>query len=520
MTKKRWIILSIAICIVTIIEIVFAVSGFNTLRFNRYLKASERAPQAYISYEYKKGDVDFAKASAYMYYKKNGDGYDISCPNAQIFDDPSAEFTVSEYNAYFKKATKLFSKDAEINLPYILQALKIPSLFATRRTTDGGIDYKLYYGETFYKSFFRYKVQNLHGNLFKPVTVRVENGKISQVSLKMDIQFETVEGLPFRQTWEFKIHYDYEKTLESPNANNSDGVDVYTPTKIFDSGSNFIHFQTFFGDKYYGIFNDLDDDGAVLIIYDLKLQSKMDKVTLPFPAQGVYSWGVIPTEQGLYLINQDTCEIWQYNLADKSFAVSSFWGRYEIKAFLGAKILYWLFDGETSEKTGYYIAESLFEEPQRAAEYDQYDEVYYKNGNAYAWWDKDGVWGLSLLTEQGAGEERIELGEMDAWYFCADGIVFAKNTYVSETEKYGEYRLYNWDLSFVKTHQTKGFMGSLCGETEDFVYYNTFVYDKAKNAYYWTANEISQTYIKLDGVFYATDWGKIYSFTPYTIVEK
>ncbi|MBQ4268395.1 MAG: hypothetical protein IJB97_01955, partial [Clostridia bacterium] len=92
--------------------------------------------------------------------------------------------------------------------------------------------------------------------------------------------------------------------------------------------------------------------------------------------------------------------------------------------------------------------------------------------------------------------------------------------YVSATEKYGEYRLYNWDLSFVKTYQTQGLTGRLCCETEGFVYYNTVVYDKGRNTYYKIADHISQEYIKIDDVFYATGWGKIYSFTPYTIVEK
>ena len=150
--------------------------------------------------------------------------------------------------------------------------------------------------------------------------------------------------------------------------------------------------------------------------------------------------------------------------------------------------------------------------------------MYYKNGKVYAWWNNDGVWGLSLLTEQGAWEEHIELGEMDTHYYCADGIVFAKNTSVSATEKYGEYHLYDWDLSYIKSYETQGRIGQLWGETEKFVYYNIFVYDKDKDVYYGTErsdwDQQYQNYIKVDGVFYNSAGGDIYAFEPYTIVKE
>ena len=61
-------------------------------------------------------------------------------------------------------------------------------------------EWKLYHGEWFYKSVFLYQFEKLHGNLLKPVVVRVENGKVSQVSLDMDIRLP-FSLMPLHDRW-------------------------------------------------------------------------------------------------------------------------------------------------------------------------------------------------------------------------------------------------------------------------------------------------------------------------------
>lgn len=521
MSKRRLILLSILSCLLRIIDIVFVFSSGNVLALNIIAKKSADAPQAYISYEYKKDGDDFEKSNAYMYYKKNGEGYDIACPGTQIFDCPEIENTISEYNAYFKTASKLFAKGADINLPYLLRALEIPPLFATKQKFGDVTEWKLYHSEWFYKSVFLYQFEKLHGNLLKPVVVRVENGKVSQVSLDMDIQFTTNGRWSMRDEWAFTIYYDYEKTLDGPQYGkpSEPAQEVYKATNIFEKEFT-VWFERMDGDKYYCVSQEDSYVPETLLIYDLKTKSVIDRVTLPFTPTMGYSVSELITDKYLYIINNGTCELLRYDWSEKTLQTYTLPERYQIKAVVGEKLLFWLYSAEQPEKTGYYFADLSKNEFTRAAEYDKYKEIYYKNGRAYAWWERDGVFGLSILTETGESEGPfLELGEMDTWYFCADGIVLAKNTYVSAMKKQGEYRLYDWELSFIKTYETQGYTGQLWGETDEFVYYSGFVYDKDKDAYYVYKTDGDQNYTKIDGIFYNSVNGDIYALEPHTIVK-
>ena len=519
MTKQTLVKLSLLSCFLRILEFIFSVSLLNSFVLINRINVSANAPQAYISYEYKKSDGDFKQASPYMYYKKNGDGYDISCPAIEILGSKDTKRTVSEYNAYFKNVTKRFAENADINLPYLLEALKFPALFCSATKTGDAIEYKLYYGETFYKLVFLYKFDGLHGELFKPVTVRVEKGRISQVSLDMDIQFTTNGQWSVREKWSFIVHYDYEKTLDAQAEPSEPVLDVYKGENIFENEFT-VWFERMDGDKYYCVSQEDSYVPETLLMYDLKTKSVIDRVTLPFTPTMGYSVSELITDKYLYIINNGTCELLRYDWSEKTLQTYTLSERYQIKAVVGEKLLFWLYSAEQPEKTGYYFADLSKNEFTRAAEYDKYKEIYYKNGRAYAWGERDGVFGFSILTETGESEGPfLELGEMDTWYFCADGIVFAKNTYVSAMKKQGEYRLYDWELSFIKTYETQGYTGQLWGETDEFVYYSGFVYDKDKDVYYVYKTDGYQNYTKIDGIFYNSVNGDIYALEPHTVVK-
>lgn len=560
--QKIWLIV---LCAFTLaLTVFFGVLLSNVIGVSAAVKKSDNAEQVHISYEYKSyadkkdgKDTKYESSPLVMYYAKNGEGYDLVCGDFSVFDNVAysastglylgsgskaeirSEDSAREYAAYFKDFSKHFDENAAIktarfDLSAVASALKkYKTLFSFKSTENGTTEYKLYYGKSFYKYLLRKDYEHINSPFSYPVIVKVEKGKLVEVSLKVELTYKATiwpsSTYTARKIFDYKIRYDYEKTLSPTQAQENYPYGFYQtiepekPIELVDSYYDPV--KKYHNGKYYRVgAYDPETERRTLTAYDLKTGEATDKVLLPVGGYNFHDGDLFIADGYLYLSVGDLRQILRYDLTEKTTAVYTFDGDMQVRAIVGDRILAW----ETSE--GYYIGNDLAS-LQRAETYDEYgyNGVYYENGQAYVYKEIGDQKYVTQITPDGEAGERLDVSGYDEWYFNSDGIVAVKREEVNLQWRVTECTQYGWDFSLIKTYEPLSYVGLFLEETDEFIFYEgygayqgvAFAYEKESGLYYaYAGMDVYGYATKYDGVFYSNKDGAVYQSDGYKIVDN
>lgn len=561
MTKKKIIWISVAT--VLFISIMIAVGIFlsNMFSFQKQLKESLDVSQLYITCESKyystekeADNKEYVLSPIDMHYAKTEDGYDLKCGDLAVYDnvlyhntigpflssgskaEVTTEDTVSEYQAYFENATKSISEYSSApiyNYAMVGKALKEhKTLFTIKSQSGNETEYKLYFGKGFYKDVIKYvqggDLIDFNKPMQYPVVVKFTEDRLSQVSIKINAGLEFTLGTfnstkyVGTSTFDYNIYYDYEKAFSVTDEQKEYPYAFYQncePQKVLQLSSSFFYDAEYHNGKFYAVTDEYKNNRHTLEIYDLKTGALLKNVDLPKTAYNVldilihgdcvYVLLDPNDEYKVFCYNEKTGESILYDIpALKMFLVDD-----EFVVIENGKRILCGMDWDSLTETDKYADATQF----------YYD---YYSGNTYAEREMDGKTYLVKLTKDGFSENKIELkyesNNNFRWGFDPCGITVQKQEI---DEKFNllksVYTHYNFDLELIKEHEVEKYDGGYLGETEKYVFYTTFLFDKEKGRYYGFGKDVYYNwYAILDGVLYCNSDGEIFSSQEFEIEDN
>lgn len=549
MTKKKIGIIITTVLLASILA-VFGIFLANMLSFQKKLKRSLAVSQINITCESKyyhdekeADETEYTLAPIGMYYAKNGDGYNVKCGDFIIYDtmlyhnsigpslgsgskaELTAEDTVKEYKSYFENVTRRLSEDAYsapiYNLAAVGKALKEHKTLFTFKSVNGKeTAYKLYFGKDFYKDVIK-AVQG--GDLIDfnkpmqyPVVVKFTENKLSRVSIRISatLDFDPWNTRIGERIFDYNVYYDYD-TPYAPTEEEKDKpyalYQSYRPKKILQLSSSSLREAEYHNGKLYVILPEYQDDRYTLEIYDLKTGGLLKKVDLPKNAYNPL--GIVLHGDCVYVpVDPDAKNmLFCYNEKTETTTL------YDIPALQ----VFFVSDEIVVVENGRKIScggdwDSLVE----TDKYDDCSSFYYDNhsGNAYARKQTGEKEYLVKLTKEGVSENKIELkfqpnNQNFSYGYTQDGITVCQKT-VDEKGRCikSEYTHYNFGLEWIKKHEVEKYDGTYVGETEEYVFYSTFLLDKEKGRYYaFDKIDAYHRYAIFDGVLYCCYNGEVFS---------
>ena len=552
MKVRKIILISIAVVLLLSLLITLCVFISNRNSFQSQLtksldvdKLCVSCESKYYNKEYEEEDTEFELSSCVMYYKTNENGsYDIKCGVLSIFDNvlyhhaigpfsgsgSKAELTEQEslslYDEYFQKTSKYISKSITKLVPLhnyvaVTKALKEHKTLLTTKSKKGDkTEYKLYFGKEFYNDVIKY-VQG--GDLIDfnkpmdfPVVVKFKNDKLTKISIKFNATIEFNLGMfnpnKGRDTnyYEYNLYYDYE-TEFSPTDEQKEYpysfYQKYEPKNVVNLSTIDFRAMKFHNGKLYLIPAQHSNNHLTLDIYDLNTGSLVEKVDLPQNAYNVFDIvlhddcifvRVDPNnENKVFCYNEKTKQSTIYNVpATQIFFVDD-----ELVIVENGKKISCGNDWNSLVQTSKYDNASWFY-------YDHYSE------NTYTQIEIDEKNYLMKLTKDGFSNNKIQLPTSSYEYdFTQEGIILREKIEYDQNGQctHSKYFLYDSNLEKIKEWEIENYDGDYLGETEDYVFYTSFIKNKETGKYYGFNVDAYKRYAIFDGVLYFNDDSTIYS---------
>lgn len=558
MTKKLKIILITTSIVVTIMVGVMVWLGvflFVTDNFHSMIKKALDVPQLYITCEsryYDKQEYEEEteyKSGLAMYYKKTENGYDLQCGGFSVFDgvfyhdsegpnlssgkvDISIKDTISAYKAYFEDCTRQISEGAPMyNYALVCKALSSHrAFFSSMRTSGNRTEYTLFFAEGFYKEIIKYvRPDSLIGfsSPFQyPVIVKFENNRLVQVEIIVVVNIERTVG-PFgtqkyvvQSTYEYKINFDYEKTLSASNVQKEYDYTFfqnYEPQQTLQLSTAANSYNNFHKGKLYVIPKKRIDNRHVLEIYDLNSSLLIKKVELPKYAYNVFNMVIHDDCVYVCVDPNEQMKVFCYNEKTEQSTL------YDVPAH---KIYFVEDQLIVFEKDNIVSCGKDFSSLSQTNKYDDYAWLYYDNfsGNTYAEKEIDGKPYMVKLTKDGFSQNKIELQRKYFRYsFNQDGVNVRQilSQGLDQRITKSKFLCYNSDLEKISEWELENFDGDYLGETADFIFYSTFVIDKKTSEYYgFDKIDARGKYAIFDGVMYSWCDFQVYSTKNFTIINN
>lgn len=550
LSKRKIVWISILTVFLLGVLIALCVFLSNMFSFQKQLIESLDVEQLYITCDSKyyatekeADDKEYVLSPIDMYYAKTEKGYDLKCGDLSIYDkvlyhDSIGPFLGSgskaeimrteaekEYRAYFDRVTKSLSEDTFAaplyNYAAVTKALKEHKTLLTVKSKSGDeTEYKLYFGEGFYKDVIKYvqdgKLIDFNKPMRYPVVVKFAEDRLAEVSIKINATVEFSVGIfgqtKYRgsRTFEYNVYYDYERTASVTETQKEYPYAFYEnfelKTALQFSSLSFRDMK-FHNGKVYLISDEYSEDRHTLDIYDLKTGALL-KVGLPKNAYNVFD---IVIRSDCVYIRVDP------NGENKVFCYNERTGEsvlYDVPALQ----IFFVDDQLVTVENGKKISCGAdFESLTETDKYDGGNWFYFDHysGNTYAQREIDGKTYLVKLTKNGFSENKIELPTSGVNYaFHQEGIVVREKSAVNQYGRFTKSRfiLYNNELEKVKEWETELYDGDYLGETEYYVCYTTFWVDKSTGKCFGLDKVgVYMKYAIFDGVLYCYDDGAIYA---------
>lgn len=552
MKKEKIIGVSIISILLIGVCVMLGVFLYNMVSFQKQLKTALAVDRLSIScdskyYSNKKdeSDTEFELSSVDMYYSKNEDGYyDFKCGNLAVFDNnlyhasigpylgsgSRAELTeqeaISVYEEYFVRATRYIS-DSKFGVPMhnyvaVTKALKEHNpLFITKKKNGSETEYKLYFGKGFYKDIIKYvqggDLIDFNKPLKFPIVVKFKNNKLVQISIKFNATVEFFISIfnPNKRRgtnyYEYNLYYDYEKEFTvTDNQKQQYPYDFYQkfePKKAVELSTVYFRDMKFHNGKVYVVADNFVDEKHTLEIYDLKSGSKVKTVDLPKNAYNVFNMVIRGDNIYLRVDPHNEFKVFCYNEKTEQSII------YDLPALQ----LFFVEDELVVVENGKKISCGKdFNSLVPTNKYDDASWFYYDHysGNTYAQVEIDEKIYLVKLTKDGFANDKIQLPTNNYEFnFTQEGVVVRHKLKINQYARaiQSKYFKYNGNLEKIDEWEIENYDGDYLGETDDYIFYTSFVVDKKTDKYYGFDVDVYKRYAIFDGILYFNNSSAIFS---------
>ena len=549
--KRRWLVKALIIVSLLAILVRLAIFLLHMHLFQVHLEKSlTNQTQVYITYETKwycedsdvdeidADEIEYTPSEIDMYYLKKENGYDLKYGPLMICDnmlyhnahwpapfysstgktmaEVTAEDTIKEYERYFESSTKERGENILRNPTVVTDMLKKYKAFFTIKSVNGNeTQYRAHYGKEFFDDMLFESEKKFINPMKYPVIIRFVGDKLKSVSFKIETFTPGERVFPSNDPDSRKsgitdcnVYYDYETTFTAPDTQdymlatyqNCEPqqilqLPIYSSIIQYDDG------------KLYVLSDKDENNRCALLIYDLKAKSVYKKILLPQYNSTI--WGIRVHEKNIYLetyengatkmlcCNEETEEITLYNVSTTIAAL--YFVEDEMIAVTHQDGIYCGKDLNCLKKTDKYNGYAF-----------RYDA---KNKKMYAEIEIANKRYLVKVTKDGYSENKVELTGTSLIY---DYILNQGNIVRVEYERDEKHKVikskfthYNSNLEKVKETEVN-FQGGYLGETDEYIFYTDFLFDKKAGKYYGITPRILR-YTIFDGVLYYEKDERVYS---------
>lgn len=537
MITKKIILISVLYALLISVGILM----LNMFSFQSQLAKSLDVDKLYITCESRRytGAMDannreLELSPTVMCYEKNKIGtYNLICGGLSVYDNvlyhasigsilgagSKALLTEQEalaiYDEYFQQATKYIGTNESYkfnvdmyNYAAVTKSLKVHKTLFTMKSIRGNeTEYRLYFGKSFYNDIIKYMkkatVVDFNKPIIYPVVVKFKNDNLTEISIMFNATIVT-ENQEKNYYYEYNLYYNYEKDFSITDKRKESPYSFYQdfePERTIKLSTINFRDMEFINGKLYAL---TDNDGCCnLKIYDLKTSNLIKEIDLPQNAFNIVIHGecvyiqVNPNgyEQKVFCYNERTEESTLYDIP----ALKVFFVEDELViAENGNKI-------SCGNDWGSLV---------QTSKYDNASSFYYDNysGNTYAQIEISGNKYLVKLTKDGVSNEKILLSGY-SYDFTQEGIILRECIEYDTYRKciHSKYFKFDSNLKKVKEWEVKFYDGDYLGETEDYIFYTTFVFDKKTVKYYGFNVDGYKRYAIFDGILYFNNGSAIFS---------